>query len=100
MSHLLLHVSLEPAYIVFFVDSELFDNLEEAGFAVDRRGDFIDHLLVRFGGHYMNHGGSEKIIEGKIKVKGKSTIAAFSENGVEFQDGSKLDADLVVFATG
>lgn len=47
---------------------ELFDGLEKAGFACDRRGDFIDHLLVRFGGHYMNHGASEKIVEGKVSI--------------------------------
>jgi hypothetical protein len=34
-------------------DGEFFDQLDATGFRSNRKGDFIDHLLVRFGGHYM-----------------------------------------------
>lgn len=34
-------------------EPERFEALRKVGFKVDSEGDFIDHLLVRFGGHYM-----------------------------------------------
>jgi len=77
-----------------------FDALEAVGFKCDRRGDFMDHLLVRFGGHFMDHGASAKISAGKIKVQGDASIAVFTPTGLELMDGTELDADLVVFATG
>lgn len=40
------------------------------------------------------------IVDGKIKLKADSTLQRFTENGLKFEDGSKLDADVVVFATG
>lgn len=79
---------------------EWYEALERVGFSVDTRGDFMDHLLVRFGGHFMDHGASAKIAAGKIKVKGKAIIDSFTATGLKFTDGSELDADLVVLATG
>jgi len=40
------------------------------------------------------------IIDGKIKLKNDALISRFTEKGLEFEDGSTLDADVVVFATG
>jgi len=40
------------------------------------------------------------IIDGKIGLKNNSTIKEFTETGLRFEDGSTLDADLVVLATG
>jgi hypothetical protein len=42
------------------------------------------------------------IIDGKIKLKNDAQISCFTEKGLEFEDGSTLDADAVtvVFATG
>jgi hypothetical protein len=40
------------------------------------------------------------IIDGKIKLKNDAQISHFTEKGLEFEDGSTLDADVVVFATG
>ena len=45
-------------------------------------------------------GASQLIIDGKIKLKNDAQIARFTEKGLEFADGSTLDADAVVFATG
>ena len=41
-----------------------------------------------------------QIIEGKIKVKSDSSISSFTETGLLFADGTTLDADVIVFATG
>ena len=40
------------------------------------------------------------IIDGKIGLKNDSAIKEFTKTGLKFEDGSTLDADLVVFATG
>ena len=40
------------------------------------------------------------IIDGKIGLKNDSVIKEFTKTGLKFEDGSTLDADLVVFATG
>ena len=40
------------------------------------------------------------IIDGTIGLKNDSVIEEFTKTGLKFEDGSTLDADLVVFATG
>ncbi|UZJ53637.1 hypothetical protein CBS101457_002957 [Exobasidium rhododendri] len=74
--------------------------LENVGFNVDIQGDFVDHLLVRFGGHYMDCGTSRIIADGHIKVKGQSAISGYTATGLKFADGTTLDADLIVWCTG
>ena len=44
-------------------------------------------------------GCSGLIVDGKIKVK-PSGVERFTETGLQFTDGSTLDADIVVLATG
>ena len=45
-------------------------------------------------------GASQKIIDGKIKLKSDGPIASFTPTGLRFEDGSTLDADVILFATG
>lgn len=46
-------------------------------------------------------GGTQYIIDGRLKVKGGcGAIKEYSENGLKFEDGSELQADVVVFCTG
>lgn len=78
---------------------ERFDALEKAGFKVDRFGDLYACLFERFGGHYIDHGGSARISKGEIKIKSQP-VKGLYEEGLEFEDGSKLPADLIVVATG
>ena len=46
-----------------------FDDLENAGFLLDRFGDIYTNLYVRFGGHYVDIGCSARIAKGEITVK-------------------------------
>lgn len=78
---------------------ELFDRLESAGFKVDRYGDLFTHLYIRFGGHYVNIGASDRIIAGEIKVK-TSAVKGLTTEGLQFEDGTSVPADLIVLATG
>ena len=49
---------------------------------------------------YLDTGGSKLIGEGKIKLKNDTLLEGFIETGLKFEDGSELQADVVVFATG
>ncbi|KAG6884755.1 hypothetical protein C0992_005806 [Termitomyces sp. T32_za158] len=57
-------------------------------------------IKERAGGHHFDTGGSQLIIDGKIKLKNDSAICSFYEEGVEFVNGSRVEADVVIFATG
>lgn len=78
---------------------KLFDGLEQAGFKVHRYGDLFTHLYVRFGGHYINTGGSNRIINGEIKVQ-TAPVKGLTPEGLLFEDGTTVSADLIVLATG
>jgi len=45
-------------------------------------------------------GGSQYVIDGKIKLKSDAALEGFTETGLKFADGSELPADVVVFCTG
>ena len=45
-------------------------------------------------------GTSKHVINGDIKLKNGSAIERFTEKGLKFADGTELEADIVVFATG
>jgi hypothetical protein len=45
-------------------------------------------------------GCSQKIIDGRVKIKQGQEIERFEENGIRFKDGSFLEANIVVLATG
>ncbi|KAJ4301404.1 hypothetical protein N0V90_003496 [Kalmusia sp. IMI 367209] len=84
-------------------DRELLDGLRAAGFGVDM-GDMDSGLLMKYyqrgGGYYIDVGASQLIIDGKIKVKQGQEIKQILPEGIEFEDGSKLEADEIIFATG
>jgi cation diffusion facilitator CzcD-associated flavoprotein CzcO len=78
---------------------ERFDALEKQGFKLNRFGDLYQHLFQRFGGHYVDIGASARIASGEIKVK-SSAIKGLGREGLIFEDGTMLPADLIVLATG
>lgn len=84
-------------------DKKTLDGLEKAGFRTDRgpenSGLFMKYFQ-RGGGYYIDVGGSQLIIDGKIKVKQGQEIDEILAHGLRFADGSELEADEIVFATG
>lgn len=81
-------------------DSDYFDALDRVGFRNERVCDLSHILFERRGGHYLDIGTSAKVAQGLIKMKSDSSLTGFSQHGLNFSDGSTLDADIVVFATG
>jgi cation diffusion facilitator CzcD-associated flavoprotein CzcO len=84
-------------------DKKLLDGLEAAGFKTDN-GPMGSGLLMKYfqrgGGYYIDVGASQLIADGKIKVKQGQELAQILPNSIEFADGTKLEADEIVFATG
>jgi cation diffusion facilitator CzcD-associated flavoprotein CzcO len=93
----------DTTYKIAKDDQEMLKKLEDAGFKLDYGYDgsglFIKYLTDG-GGYYIDVGCSELIGDGKIKIKQGKEISRLVEDGVVFEDGSKLEADVIVLATG
>ncbi|TFY82502.1 hypothetical protein EWM64_g1514 [Hericium alpestre] len=102
------------------MDKETLDGLRRVGFrnmGPDDSG-FMMLIWQKGGGYYLGAcasrgasacaewacradvGASQLIIDGKIKLKNDVQIKCFTKRGLEFENGSMLDADAVIFATG
>jgi len=84
-------------------DKEVLKGLEGAGFKLDTGPDAAGLFMKYFqrgGGYYIDVGASQLIIDGKIKIKQGHEIQEVTEHGLRFDDGSELEADEVIFATG
>ncbi|MDT2005778.1 NAD(P)/FAD-dependent oxidoreductase [Rhodococcus opacus] len=85
------------------MDKNLHAALEDAGFELGWGPDGSGLLGLVFGAnkfsYYYNVGASDLIVQGKIRID-QGAIERFTETGVVLDDGTAIDADLVVFATG
>jgi putative flavoprotein involved in K+ transport len=83
-------------------DAEFYQRLEQAGFMLDFGEDdsglFVKYLR-RGSGYYIDVGASELVANGSVKIK-TGAIERVTETGLAMADGSTLDADLIVWATG
>ncbi|KAJ4368433.1 hypothetical protein N0V83_006790 [Neocucurbitaria cava] len=84
-------------------DKKILDGLSAAGFKTDS-GPMGAGLLMKYfqrgGGYYIDVGASQLIVDKKIKVKQGQEIEQILPNGIKFADGTELEADEIVFATG
>jgi len=84
-------------------NAAFYDRLEKAGFLLDFGADgsglFMKYLR-RGSGFYIDVGTSELVANGDIKLKSGVTIKQIKPKGVVLTDGTELDADLIVYATG
>jgi putative flavoprotein involved in K+ transport len=83
-------------------DAGFYEGLRASGFKLtfgeDKTG--IGSMYVRRGsGYYIDVGASELVADGRIKVNAAG-IDHLDENGIVMKDGTRLDADLIVYATG
>jgi len=91
------------AKLIAEADKEILDGLHQRGFRTNMGFHDTGLLLLvwtKAGGYYMDVGGSQYIIDGKIKLKNDSQIQGFTPKGLKFEDGSELEADVVLFSTG
>lgn len=84
-------------------DRDLLAGLEKAGFKLDNGPDgsgLFFKYFQRGGGYYIDVGASKLIADGTIKVKQGQQISGILPHGLRFEDGSELEADEIVLATG
>jgi putative flavoprotein involved in K+ transport len=84
-------------------DADLYARLERAGFMLDFGADgsglFMKYLR-RGSGYYIDVGASELVADGRVKLKSGVNIVKINPKGVVLSDGTELEADLIVYATG
>ncbi len=85
------------------MDDALLRGLRAAGFQLDF-GDDGSGFLMKYhrtgGGYYINAGCSDLIVAGEIAVRHGAEIAGLAGRTVRFTDGSTMDTDMIVVATG
>lgn len=84
-------------------DRSTLKGLARAGFVVDKGPDDCGLYIKYFqrgGGYYIDVGASQLIIDGKVKVKQGQEVVEVLPRGLKFADGTELEADEIVFATG
>ena len=83
-------------------DAAFYEGLEKAGFWLDWGADgsglFMKYLR-RGSGYYIDVGASQLIIDGEIKLE-RGQVTEVTESGLRLDNGTELDADLIVYATG
>jgi cation diffusion facilitator CzcD-associated flavoprotein CzcO len=85
------------------LDKEMLDGLKSVGFKLDYGADntgFQMKYLRRGGGYYLDVGCAQLLIDRKVGLLQFSDIASFTASGLRLADGTSLDADAVVLATG
>jgi cation diffusion facilitator CzcD-associated flavoprotein CzcO len=85
-------------------DAELLSGMEKAGLAVKRGEDgigLLHHQLLKAGHFYIEEGAGQMIVDGKIKIKrSQEGVKGFDHHAVILADGTRVEADIVVVATG
>lgn len=84
-------------------DAAFYARLRKAGFMLnfgeDETGLSMKYLR-RASGYYIDVGASDLIANGDIALRSNVGVARIRPEGVELDDGSVLEADLIVYATG
>lgn len=100
----ILHTFQKPVFdAIRERDAEFYDRLEKRGFMLDF-GDDDSGLFMKYlrrgSGYYIDVGAADLVADGKIKLKSGVDVVELREHSVLLSDGTELDADLVVYATG
>ncbi|MDD7939810.1 NAD(P)/FAD-dependent oxidoreductase [Actinomycetospora lutea] len=99
----IMHTFQKPTYDkAREIDAEFYRKLTDAGFELDF-GDDDSGLFMKYlrrgSGYYIDVGAAELVADGKVKLA-KGQITELTEHEVVLDDGTRLEADLVVLATG
>ncbi|KAJ7045048.1 hypothetical protein C8F04DRAFT_1249492 [Mycena alexandri] len=81
-------------------DPEYYEGLRKAGFLAAVDGPVHQQVFCRGGAHYPDIGACGAISRGEIKVKSGAKIEAITPTGIAFCDGTQVEADVIVYATG
>lgn len=80
-----------------------YQRLTDAGFALDFAEDGTG-LGMKYrrtaSGYYIDVGAADMVMDGRIAIKSGQGIDHLTEDAIHFEDGSALQADAIVYATG
>lgn len=97
-------LNVEGTNRIAAAEQENLDGLRNAGFKIDFGDDgsgIYRKYVTRGGGYYIDVGASQLIIDGKIKLQqSPDGINGFEPKALVLADGTKMEADIVVLATG
>jgi putative flavoprotein involved in K+ transport len=99
----IMHTFQQPVYAAIKDrDQEFYDRLEGAGFRHDW-GDDDSGLFMKYlrrgSGYYIDVGAADLVADGEVKLA-HGQVTELTETSVVLDDGTELEADLVVYATG
>jgi putative flavoprotein involved in K+ transport len=99
----ILHEFQIPAYAQMKErDKDFYERMEKAGFRLDW-GDDDSGLFMKYlrrgSGYYIDVGAADLVANGEVKLA-HGQVVELTEDSVVLEDGTKLPADLVVYATG
>ncbi|WP_454807115.1 NAD(P)-binding domain-containing protein [Paraburkholderia fungorum] len=100
----ILHTFQKPVFdAIRQRDAAFYDRLEKSGFMLDF-GDDDSGLFMKYlrrgSGYYIDVGAADLVADGKIKLKSGVDVVELKEHSIVLSDGTELEADLVVYATG
>ncbi|GKT67113.1 flavin-binding monooxygenase [Colletotrichum tofieldiae] len=85
-------------------DKTVHDGLKKAGLELKEGHDgygLADYQLIKGGQYYIDQGANQMIVDGKIKIQRcEEGVMEFQSDGLTLANGTKLEADVVVLATG
>ncbi|TFK65980.1 FAD/NAD-P-binding domain-containing protein [Pluteus cervinus] len=84
-------------------ERKMHELLRERGFSVHLGENEVGNfpmVFERLGGYWIDVGCADLISSGDVKVKQGVEPTSFASSALIFRDGSRLDADIVIFATG
>jgi len=83
---------------------ELLSEMEKAGMAIKRGEDgigLLHHQLLKGSHFYIDQGACKMIADGRIKIQqSQEGVKGFDHGSVVLGDGTRIEADVVVVATG
>lgn len=85
------------------LDRELLRGLESVGFGLDFGHDETGHQMKYMrsgGGYYLNVGCSDLLARGSIGLIQREDAERFDRSGLLMRDGTRVEADAVILATG
>jgi putative flavoprotein involved in K+ transport len=84
-------------------DAAFYEKLAKAGFLLHWGEDgsgILPQIFRQAGGYYPDVGASALIMDGSIKLKSGVSLSTLKKRSLLLSDGTELQADLVVYATG
>jgi cation diffusion facilitator CzcD-associated flavoprotein CzcO len=79
---------------------EYFAAITKNGYNAEPYGDLWGLINDKEGGHFFDIGSGQLIADGTVRVRSDAQPVSYTETGLELSDGSRVDADVIVFATG